>query len=94
MLASCGPSLEQQARDGLRDRLKDASSAQFINLRKTSLGQICGQVNAKNSYGAFPGFSHFYVWPGAGGTLAQVDDEERGSHLAREICKSSNKFSY
>ncbi len=40
--------------------LKDPSSAQFREVHKTG-GAICGEVNAKNSYGAYVGFKHFIV---------------------------------
>lgn len=84
VLISCGPSLEEQARTGLRSKLKDSSSAQFIELRKSEVGRICGQVNSKNSYGAYAGYSHFYVWD----SLVVVDDEDSEFHLARDICNA------
>lgn len=44
--------------------LKDPSSARFreIVAYRTSAGDtiICGEVNAKNSYGAYAGFEPFY----------------------------------
>ncbi len=45
--------------------LKDPSSAQFRDLYTISRGMgddiICGEINAKNSYGAYVGFRKFYV---------------------------------
>lgn len=84
ILTSCGGGLEDQAKQGLAPILKDASSAQFIELRKDSSGMICGQVNSKNSYGAYAGYSYFYVW----NELAFVDDESQNIHLARDMCKN------
>lgn len=46
------------------DSLKDPESAQFKNLRlvKGEGGEaLCGEVNAKNSYGGYIGFSQFGV---------------------------------
>ena len=44
--------------------LLDAESARFIELRevkKKTTTTICGQVNAKNAYGAYIGFAPFAV---------------------------------
>lgn len=85
VLASCDSrlSVEDEARAALRPVLKDAESARFIELRKDSLGRICGQVNAKNSWGAYSGFNHFYVWR----ELVHVDDDDDGLAMAKDICK-------
>nr|WP_295111768.1 hypothetical protein [uncultured Caulobacter sp.] len=40
--------------------LKDPSSAQFRDVKASSQA-VCGEVNAKNSYGAYTGFRHFIV---------------------------------
>lgn len=51
---------ERYAREALSTVLKDSASAEFRNLRR--VGDIlCGEVNAKNSYGAFAGFSKFVI---------------------------------
>jgi len=53
-------------RSSLDDRLKDAESARFkdvlIYLRPgpDAIHSICGQVNSKNSYGAYAGYSPFF----------------------------------
>ncbi len=52
----------QAAKQAVADGMKDPSSAQFRNVRLVSYldGQvICGEVNAKNSYGGYVGFSPF-----------------------------------
>lgn len=65
MLASCGPQapepeLETLARERLQQSLKDADSAKFRDLRKVG-DDICGLVNAKNSYGAYAGYEPFWA---------------------------------
>lgn len=57
-------------RAALQDQLKDADSAKFRNVKIATAGEhkgtICGEVNAKNSYGAYGGYSAFmgmYVGP-------------------------------
>lgn len=52
---------------------KDPSSAQYRDqfIAKTSGGVVlCGEVNAKNSYGGYVGFRRFYATE----NFAQVDD--------------------
>lgn len=51
--------------------LKDPSSAQFRDVRRTRLA-VCGEVNAKNGYGAYTGFKRFYV---ADGTVTREPTE-------------------
>lgn len=53
----------------LKRQLKDPDSARLRDLFVNQDGLICGQVNAKNSYGGYIGFQHF------------VADTERGSAL-------------
>jgi K+-transporting ATPase A subunit len=43
----------------MEDRLKDADSANIKDVRIAKDGTTCGQVNAKNSYGAYGGFEPF-----------------------------------
>jgi hypothetical protein len=51
-------------RTALQNKLKDADSAKFMNVRMLPADQgmsdICGKVNAKNSYGAYAGYRTFY----------------------------------
>lgn len=47
---------------GVRHGLKDPASAQFRNMRAGQNGEsvtVCGEVNARNSFGGFAGFSPF-----------------------------------
>lgn len=65
-------SMDQRVRDAVLAKLRDPDSAKFRNVRK--LGMIgegvpdspavyCGEVNAKNAMGGYPGFVHFAVMP-------------------------------
>lgn len=63
----------EQAKKALAETLKDPSSAQFRNVRLTPYKDgnvICGEVNAKNSYGGYVGFKSFVAGV-KGGQLAQ-----------------------
>ncbi len=58
--------------------LKDPGSAQFRNIRISALPTIvCGEINGKNSYGAFTGFNLFTY------------DDKKGK---AEIIYPDNKF--
>lgn len=51
-----------KSHDGIRARMKDPDSAEFRNSRFYSGGPapaVCGEVNAKNSFGGFTGFERF-----------------------------------
>lgn len=54
--------LIESAKQAAAYDLKDPSSAQFRNVRLVSYSDgrvVCGEINAKNSYGAYVGFSAF-----------------------------------
>lgn len=64
--------MDQRVRDAVMARLRDPDSAKFRNVRKLGMlgGGIpgspavyCGEVNAKNAMGGYPGFVHFAVMP-------------------------------
>lgn len=45
--------------------LKDPDSAKFRNVRAGLRGKdymVCGEINGKNSYGAYSGYRPFMVW--------------------------------
>jgi hypothetical protein len=77
------------AKANIMDRMKDPASVQFRNLyvsRSGPLGEapgglliLCGQVNAKNTYGGYVGFKDFYA---AEVILQRVDPEEADSSFA------------
>lgn len=61
LLTAC-TSEEQREADAVKkiaaQDMKDPSSAQFRNL-KIRLASLCGEINAKNSFGAYTGFKRF-----------------------------------
>lgn len=63
-LASCS-SKEQSKADELKlavaSTMKDPESVQYRNLKMGNVlnGTLCGEVNAKNSFGAYAGFEKF-----------------------------------
>ncbi|MFN3731289.1 hypothetical protein [Comamonas testosteroni] len=55
---------EAKVRSALDSKLKDSESARLKNLAAKKNGMavidLCGDVNAKNSYGAYSGYERFY----------------------------------
>lgn len=71
-LSEARASMDQRVRDAVLAKLRDPDSAKFRNVRKLGmLGEgvpdspavYCGEVNAKNAMGGYPGFVHFAVMP-------------------------------
>lgn len=65
-LSGCqGWQAERDAQETVGRLLKDPSSAQYQNVTYVSSKEaVCGEVNAKNSYGAYVGFRRFHVRAG------------------------------
>lgn len=86
-LAGCTagePHSYDQARDLVAAQLKDPDSAEFGNLRPGKGKVVCGEVNARNSFGGFAGMTPFAVDVQAG--IASIypttymDWEQRGEY--------------
>ena len=52
---------ERFAREKLANTLKDPSSVELRNLHRLNEKEICGDLNAKNSFGAYTGFKAFHI---------------------------------
>jgi hypothetical protein len=78
------------AKSAISSTLKDPSSAQFRNLyiSTESLGVLCGEINAKNAYGAYVGFRRFYSTGKGGGLdlIEQADDDSVFAHMWPSMC--------
>jgi hypothetical protein len=51
----------QEALSRLSEELRDPASAQFRNLKLSTRGVVCGEVNAKTDSGRYAGFITFVV---------------------------------
>ena len=62
---SIRPTDHALVRHGIGDRLKDPESAQYRNMRAFNLSNgdraICGEFNARNSFGGYTGYSPFWI---------------------------------
>jgi hypothetical protein len=70
-----------RARTAVADAFKDPASAQFRALSVATdangLKKVCGQVNAKNSYGGYVGFRPFaYLLEIGDAVFAPEDDDD------------------
>lgn len=78
------------AQKGVRDEMKDPGSAEFRNVKVYPKGgaktmtTVCGEVNAKNSYGGYVGFRPFVasISDKADAAIVQVDNpRDSGVHI-------------
>lgn len=77
-----------EAKEAVRRLLKDPDSANFRDVRRCAKpGAIWGEVNSKNSYGAYAGFSSFIYADGVAAILADSPssyDLDRWNELTRK----------
>ena len=62
LVAQTPQQVMERGKEAIRNSLKDPSSAQFRNVRLMEYLDgvvICGDVNAKNSFGGYIGFTNF-----------------------------------
>lgn len=82
------------AKNAVSQQLKDPNSMQTRRLRgyKSPLGDVivCGEYNAKNSFGAYTGFSMFYVRLRSGAVKSMWrDGDQEYFHPATAACKQA-----
>lgn len=77
-------------KNAVRSRLKDPKSAEFKNIYvfvgKNNVPVICGQVNSKNSFGAYVGFQRFVTAGSSELTFLQSDADDFDS-VWNKFCK-------
>ena len=94
LLAACAGNEQsasfEKAKAGIASQLKDPSSAQFrgMKARRTDKGAVvvCGEVNAKNGFGGYIGFTPFIWQEGSfGGTIGANGD---GAYLVNDFIEA------
>lgn len=66
LFASCKPAVDPAvvtAQDQVKALLRDPASAEFRKVEVYPNDEVCGEVNSKNGFGGYVGFSRFYVGP-------------------------------
>lgn len=68
--------------------LKDPASAQYRNVRVSDVlpTYVCGEINAKNSYGGYVGFTPFYYSHDDGSVVVAKADDEIDQGLMKIVC--------
>jgi len=82
-LAGCGDSAVQDAHKAVAYKLMDPGSAQFREDRELADGSVCGEVNGKNSYGAYSGYGHYLARKGADGFQVVLDPQATNADAAQ-----------
>ncbi|WP_440940009.1 hypothetical protein [Immundisolibacter sp.] len=83
--ATADNSLEREAMNAVTQGLRDPDSANFRNVETVTyttptggrVPYVCGEVNAKNSFGGYVGFRRFYVANVGGELRADIEPAER-----------------
>lgn len=81
--------LIEKSKKQLLNQLKDPDSAKFRNISVKDKTLVCGEVNAKNSYGGYTGFTFFYSHISAvDGTLETIIRDSDGKYnIGGVLCK-------
>lgn len=69
----------------VRELLRDPESARFRNISRYG-DVVCGQVNSKNGFGGYAGFSDFSYEISTGEARVDDMDEEFAVPLAKSTC--------
>jgi len=83
-LTGCGNSAVQDAHKAVAYQLMDPGSATFREDRELADGSVCGQVNGKNSYGAYSGFGNYLARKGASGFTVVLDPQSTNADAAKQ----------
>jgi hypothetical protein len=80
------PEQDMQAlKSAMEDRLKDAESARYKDVRIGKDGiTTCGRVNSKNSYGAYTGYVPFLAIKLSTGKFLVIGIDEASETLCKE----------
>lgn len=73
-----------QAKEDVRRYLKDPDSAQFEGVFMSNLA-VCGTVNAKNSFGAYSGYTRFITNTQL--TIVESSYPKGFDKIWKEVCK-------
>lgn len=86
------PAQVARAKELVSKDLKDPASAQFRDLfafryeGQDDLTVVCGQLNAKNSYGGYSGFSYFFTKLSPDNQPLFMVVDEPGDTRAKYVC--------
>lgn len=84
-----------EAKSYVSSQMKDPTSVVYQNLKVYRLGSdttVCGQFNAKNSFGAYVGFKNFYYRPSEASLFKFVYQTSETGSMAYIINNATNKL--
>ncbi|MFC5769789.1 hypothetical protein [Thauera sinica] len=84
MLAGCGKSIEEEALAAVSAKMFDPDAAMFRDVRQIGETTFCGEVNGKNRYGAYVGFTPFYAMKVVESWMVLTDSGE--TDVATHMC--------
>lgn len=88
VLAGCGKSDIDRAREAVSEQLKDPASAQFRNDRVVGNDRtVCGEVNGKNSAGGYAGFTSYAALRKDDGSYMALLESEGQYVIVKSACK-------
>ncbi|PRD65171.1 hypothetical protein [Malikia granosa] len=82
--------LVHEAKTAVADQFRDPESAQFRRVRTVknrTESKVCGEVNAKNGFGAYAGFVQFVYSPSWNSTVGHVLLLPKEGDVERELLK-------
>jgi hypothetical protein len=83
--ASGDSQLITRAKQSVTKDFKDPDSAKFRNVRVVR-GSVCGEVNAKNSFGGYVGYKRFVS---VAGVVAWVEGESANFRESESMCSKN-----
>ena len=81
ILSACAPSEQNKTKEYIASQLKDPGAAQFRS-EVLKNGVLCGELNSKNSFGAYVGFSRFIA---SNGKFALIEGLDRVTDKGMEL---------
>ena len=94
LLGSCSAESREinKAQQAVKELLVDPNSATFRYTRKALMG-VCGEVNAKNSFGGYTGFKKFHYSPASKEGNLEVSviiETEHNLSTINIVCENPN----
>lgn len=89
LISACDSPRVSAAKEAVRNGMRDPDSVEFRGIYETERA-VCGEVNAKNAFGAYVGFRPFYAYGDSPKSATVVNDiESTEARSFRQWCLRS-----